>query len=71
MKESEILKTLVVKKKCYLQISYIPSNSIMNFDLYVWVSYKEGIDQSDMLSSYIKANLVIEGLDSKNSNSCK
>ena len=46
---------------------YLESNSNKSFDLYIWVSYQEDVDQLDMLNGIIKSNLYVEGYDSINS----
>ena len=49
---------------------FINSNETKYFDLYIWVSYQDDVDQMDMLSSKLKASLVVKGVDAKNNYSC-
>jgi len=49
---------------------FLESNSEKSFDLYIWVSYQEDVDQLSMLNGVIKSNIFVEGYDSKN-NTCK
>ncbi len=50
---------------------FIENNKSMNFDLYVWISYQDDVNQNNMLGSNIKANLIVEGVDAKNKEECK
>ena len=49
---------------------YIEKNKSIDFALYIWVSYQDNVDQTNMLNSSIKANIVIEGVDSKDNITC-
>ena len=50
---------------------YLESGTTKFFNLYIWVSYQEDVDQMDMLGTKIDAHLVISGLDSKTESQCK
>ena len=49
---------------------FLESLNEKTFDLYIWVSYDENVDQTNMLNGQIKSNIYVEGYDSKN-NTCK
>lgn len=49
---------------------FLENNNEKSFDLYIWVSYQDDVDQIGMLSGKIKSNLYVEGFDSKNA-ACK
>ena len=53
-----------------LENVYIESGEIVNFDLYIWISYQENVDQMDMLNSTMTSNISVEGIDAKNSDKC-
>ena len=50
---------------------FIESGKTKIFDLYVWVSYQDNIDQTKMLGGSMKSNLYIEGLDVKEESICR
>lgn len=69
---SGTFENIVEKDKMLLMDNvYIESGEIINFDLYIWISYQEDIDQMDMLDSKMISNISIEGIDSKTSDNCK
>ena len=49
---------------------YIEGKSTKFFDLYLWISYQDDVDQMNMLSTQIDASLVVKGIDARNSNNC-
>lgn len=49
---------------------FLESKSEKTFDLYIWVSYQDDVDQLNMLNGKIKSNIYVEGYDSKN-NTCQ
>ncbi len=49
---------------------FIESGEVVNFDLYIWISYQDNVDQMDMLNTEMKSNIFIEGLDSKTKDKC-
>ena len=49
---------------------YLEGKSTKYYDLYLWISYQDDIDQMDMLSTQIDASLVVKGVDAKNSSNC-
>ena len=49
---------------------FIKSKEVKYFDLYIWVSYQDDVDQMDMLASKLDASLVVKSIDVKNNNSC-
>ena len=49
---------------------FLESKSEKNFDLYIWVSYQDDVDQLSMLNGKIKSNIFVEGFDSKE-NTCQ
>ena len=49
---------------------FLESLSEKSFDLYIWVSYDENVDQTNMLKGQIKSNIYVEGFDSKG-NTCQ
>lgn len=50
---------------------YLESKSTKYFDLYLWVSYQDDVDQMDLLGTKIDAHLVVSGVDSKEEGMCK
>ena len=58
------------EKMSILNNIFLESNEEKSFDLYIWVSYQDDVDQLNMLNGKIKSNIYIEGIDSK-TNSCK
>ncbi len=50
---------------------FINSNNSKSFDLYIWVSYEDGIDQTNMLGGSVESSLYIEGVDVKEESICK
>ena len=50
---------------------YLEKGTTKFLDLYIWISYQDGIDQSDMLSTKLNSNLVINAIDSKSEGFCK
>ncbi|MBR4178434.1 MAG: hypothetical protein IKR57_03705 [Bacilli bacterium] len=50
---------------------FIESGKTKMFDLYIWVSYQEGVDQTNMLGGSVKTHLYIEGLDVKEESICR
>lgn len=50
---------------------FIESGTNVNYELYIWVSYEEDIDQMSMLGTSINANILIEGQDTKEGSVCK
>lgn len=57
------------EKMLILDNLFLESKEEKTFDLYIWVSYQEDVDQLYMLNGKIKSNLYVEAIDSK-SNSC-
>ncbi len=49
---------------------FLESKNEKSFDLYIWVSYQDDVDQLSMLNGKIKSNIYVEGFDSKN-NTCQ
>ncbi len=49
---------------------FMDSQSEKDFDLYIWVSYQENVDQTNLLKGKVKSSIFVEGFDSKN-NTCK
>lgn len=50
---------------------FIESGKSKSFDLYIWVSYQEGLDQTNMLGGSIKTHLYVEGVDVKEESICR
>ena len=50
---------------------YLESGTTNFFNLYIWISYQDDVDQLDMLGTKLDAHLVISGIDSKNESECK
>lgn len=48
---------------------YMKSNSLKELELYIWLSYLEDVDQSNLLNTNIDANIYIKSFDSETS--CK
>ena len=57
------------EKLLLLDNIFLESENEKSFDLYIWVSYQEDVDQLNMLKGNIKSNIFVEGFDSKN-NTC-
>lgn len=57
-------------KMLLLDKQFVESGKNLNFDLYIWVSYDEKINQIDMLSTSLEAKLIVEGTDSKERSMC-
>ena len=49
---------------------FVEANKSISFDLYIWISYQDNIDQLNMLGTNLVANLVIEGVDVKTEGEC-
>ena len=49
---------------------YIESGKDINYTLYIWISYAEGIDQIDMLGTKLVAKVVAKSSDVKDKNTC-
>ena len=58
------------EKMIILDNVFIEPTMSKTFDLYIWVSYQDGVDQTDMLNSKIKSNIYIEGKDVKSREQC-
>ena len=58
------------EKMIILDNVFIEPTMSKTFDLYIWVSYQDGVDQTDMLNSKIKSNIYVEGHDVKNREQC-
>jgi len=50
---------------------YLESNATKYLDLYLWISYRDDVDQMDLLGTQIDAQLVVNALDSKSKESCE
>ena len=50
---------------------FLEKGTTKYFDLYMWVSYQDDVDQMDMLGTKIDAYLVIHSTDSKEEGMCK
>lgn len=50
---------------------FIEHDSVKFFDLYIWISYQDDVDQMNMLGTSIDASLVVKGLDAKEEALCK
>ena len=50
---------------------FIESKESKTFDLYIWISYENGIDQTNMLGGSMKSNVYIEGIDIREESSCR
>lgn len=50
---------------------FFESNKSKKYKLYLWISYDENKNQTDMLGTYINANIVVKGYDSKDNNACE
>ena len=49
---------------------YLEKGTTKYFDLYLWISYQDDIDQLDMLGTKIDASLVVSGVDAKTQEMC-
>ena len=49
---------------------YLKKATTSFFDLYIWISYQDNVDQLDMLGTKINAHLVVSGVDSKTEEMC-
>ncbi len=58
---ANINEKMLIEKGIFLE-----SKNEKNFDLYIWVSYQDDVDQLSMLNGKIKSNIYVEGFDSKN-----
>ena len=50
---------------------FIESGNNVNYELYIWISYDDDIDQMNMLGTKLSAKILIEGQDVKEENLCK
>ena len=50
---------------------YLEKGTTKYFDLYIWISYIDEVDQLDMLGTKIDAHLVIKGVDVREESMCK
>ena len=50
---------------------FIKSGQTKLFDLYIWVSYQDNVDQTNILGGSMKSHLYIEGKDVKEVNLCR
>ena len=50
---------------------FIESEKSKEFDLYIWISFQDNVDQNNLLGGSMKSNLYIEGLDVKEESICK
>ena len=58
------------KKMLLVDKVFIENDKSIDYDLYIWISYKDNVDQSNMLGTTMKANLVVEGVDIKTKDDC-
>jgi hypothetical protein len=58
------------EKMLVLDNVFIEGSKEKTFDLYIWVSYQENVNQTNMLNSKIKSNIYIEGKDVKSREQC-
>ena len=58
------------EKMIILDNAFLESSTSKSYDLYIWVSYQDGVDQTDMLNGEIKSNIYIEGKDVKSREQC-
>ena len=50
---------------------YLEKETTKYFDLYIWISYSDEVDQLDMLGTKIDSYLIIKGVDIKEESMCK
>ncbi len=50
---------------------YLEKGTTKYFDLYLWISYQDDVDQLDLLGTKIDSYLVVSGVDSKTEEQCK
>ncbi len=49
---------------------FLEAGSVKYYDLYIWVSYDENVDQLSMLNSKINASILLKGYDVEDSTKC-
>ena len=69
-KEGNFKEAISNKKMLLVDKVFIENDKSIDYDLYIWISYKDGVDQSNMLGTTMKAKLVVEGLDIKTKEEC-
>ena len=50
---------------------YLEKGTTKFFDLYIWISYQDDVDQLNMLGTKIDSYLVVSGVDVKEETMCK
>lgn len=64
-KDAKVGEDLVILNNLYLE-----KETTKYFDLYLWVSYQDNVDQLDLLGTKIDAHLVVSGVDAKTEDMC-
>ncbi len=49
---------------------FIEKGSKTDYDLFIWISYSDDVDQMDMLNTKLVAKVVVKSFDSEDINSC-
>ena len=50
---------------------FIEKDTTNKYDLYIWISYADGVDQMSMLNKNLKSKIVVKSYDSENINTCE
>lgn len=69
-KEGNFKEVQSNKRMLLVDKIFIENDKSIDYDLYIWISYKDGVDQSNMLGTTMKAKLVVEGVDIKTKEEC-
>ena len=69
-KEGNFINASSNKKMLLVDKVFIENDKSIDYDLYIWISYKDGVDQSNMLGTTMKAKLLVEGVDIKTKEEC-
>ena len=50
---------------------FIEKDTTNKFELYIWISYADGVDQMSMLNKNLTSKIVVKSYDSENINTCE
>ena len=50
---------------------FIEKDTTNKYELYIWISYADGVDQMDMLNKNLTSKIVVKSYDSENINTCE
>jgi len=70
-KEGNFIEAKDNEKMLLLDKIFIESGKSIYYDLYIWLSYQDDVDQSNILGREMISNLYVEGLDVRNRETCE